>query len=61
MTGLRWWTLDIADRIAVLTFVRPPRNWMSLAAMTEPADLLAMRADRPEMTVWEIASLASSS
>jgi len=36
----RWWTLEIADKVAMLTFTRPPRNWMSLAAMTELADQL---------------------
>ncbi len=29
------WHLDLRDRVAVLTFDRPPNNWMSIAAMTE--------------------------
>jgi enoyl-CoA hydratase/carnithine racemase len=45
---LRWWTVDVADRIAVVTFVRPPKNWMSLAAMTELADLLPDLAARTD-------------
>jgi hypothetical protein len=35
VSGRRWWNVDIADRIAVLTFTRPPSNWMSIAAITE--------------------------
>jgi enoyl-CoA hydratase/carnithine racemase len=42
----RWWNVDIADRIAVLTFTRPPSNWMSIAAMTELADALDEIAGR---------------
>ena len=42
----RWWNVDIADRIAVLTFTRPPSNWMSIAAMTELADTLDEIAGR---------------
>ena len=44
----RWWTVDVADGIAVATFVRPPSNWMSLAAMTELADLLEELAARTD-------------
>jgi enoyl-CoA hydratase/carnithine racemase len=29
------WHLETHDRIAVLTFTRPPRNWMDTASMTE--------------------------
>jgi enoyl-CoA hydratase len=46
------WTVDVADRVGVLTFTRPPRNWMDLASMTELAahlEALARRAD--EVTV----------
>lgn len=46
MTAGRWWSVDVADRIAVLTFTRPPRNWMSLAAMTELAVALDDLATR---------------
>jgi enoyl-CoA hydratase/carnithine racemase len=42
----RWWNVDVADRIAVLTFTRPPSNWMSIAAMTELADALDEIAGR---------------
>ena len=42
----RWWTIEVSDQIAVLTFVRPPSNWMSLAAMTELADALEELAAR---------------
>lgn len=30
-----FWTETRHDRLAVLTFTRPPKNWMSLRAMTE--------------------------
>jgi enoyl-CoA hydratase/carnithine racemase len=42
----RWWTVEVAERIAVLTFTRPPSNWMSIAAMTELADTLDEVAGR---------------
>lgn len=44
----RWWTLDVTDKVAMLTFTRPPRNWMSLAAMTELAGQLARLGERPD-------------
>lgn len=47
-TSPRWWTLAVTDGIAVLTFTRPPANWMSLAAMTELADLLDDLAARTD-------------
>ena len=34
------WTRHDVDGLAVLTFTRPPQNWMNLASMTELADLL---------------------
>lgn len=34
------WTVDQRGRVAVLTFTRPPRNWMNLASMTELVGLL---------------------
>jgi enoyl-CoA hydratase/carnithine racemase len=46
------WTLETRDRVAVLSFERPPQNWMNLASMTELADQLddiARRVD--EITV----------
>lgn len=36
----RWWSVSVTDGIAVVTFTRPPANWMSLAAMTELVGLL---------------------
>ena len=42
------WTLDVEDRVATLTFVRPPRNWMDLASMTELADRLEALATRTD-------------
>ena len=32
---MTWWTVERRERIALLTFDRPPRNFMSFAAMTE--------------------------
>jgi enoyl-CoA hydratase/carnithine racemase len=49
---MAYWSVDIDDSVAVLTFTRAPRNVMSLAAMTELADALddlAARTD--EVTV----------
>lgn len=34
------WKRDQHHELAVLTFNRPPKNWMNLASMTELADLL---------------------
>lgn len=46
------WTLAVHDRVAVLSFERPPRNWMNLASMTELADHLDALAGRSdEVTV----------
>lgn len=46
------WTLDERGKVAVLTFTRPPSNWMSLAAMTElVAKLEALAARSDEITV----------
>lgn len=42
------WELAVADGIAVLTFVRPPANWMDLASMTELAEQLEGLAARPD-------------
>jgi enoyl-CoA hydratase/carnithine racemase len=42
------WTVDVSDFVAVLTFTRPPANWMDLASMAELADRLdelAVRTD----------------
>ena len=50
-TQARWWSVAVADRIAVLTFTRPPANWMSLAAMTELADALDELAARTDVTI----------
>jgi enoyl-CoA hydratase len=42
----RWWTVEVTERIAVLTFTRPNSNWMSIAAMTDLADTLDEVAGR---------------
>ncbi|MBA2624782.1 MAG: enoyl-CoA hydratase/isomerase family protein [Acidimicrobiia bacterium] len=42
------WSLEVEERVAVLTFTRPPSNWMDLRSMTELADLLAELAERPD-------------
>lgn len=34
------WNLTRIDELAVLTFTRPPKNWMNLASMTELAEVL---------------------
>ena len=39
------------DRIAVLTFTRPPRNFMSFAAMTELEPVLQALADDESVSV----------
>ena len=39
------WTVDRRDRIAVCTFTRPPRNFMSFAAMTELEGVLQSLQD----------------
>jgi enoyl-CoA hydratase/carnithine racemase len=39
------WTLAQHDRVALLTFTRPPRNWMDTASMTELEGLLVEVAD----------------
>jgi enoyl-CoA hydratase/carnithine racemase len=42
------WSLDVREGVAVLTFTRPPANWMDLASMTELArhlEALAARTD----------------
>jgi enoyl-CoA hydratase len=43
---MRTWSLEVSDRIAVLTFSRPPANWMDLASMTELAEHLEALAER---------------
>jgi enoyl-CoA hydratase len=35
-----WWSVAKHDRVAVCTFTRPPRNFMSFAAMTELEKML---------------------
>lgn len=54
---VEYWSLDIDDSVAVLKFTRPPRNLMSLAAMTEFADALDDLAVRTgEVTVVVLTS-----
>jgi enoyl-CoA hydratase len=35
-----YWSVESRDRVALCTFTRPPRNFMSFAAMTELEDVL---------------------
>jgi enoyl-CoA hydratase len=42
------WSLDVTEGVAVLTFTRPPANWMNLASMTELAEHLDELADRTD-------------
>ena len=42
------WTLEHHDGVAVLTFTRPPANWMDLVSMTELADHLEGLAAAPD-------------
>jgi len=42
------WSLDVTGGVAVLTFTRPPANWMDLASMTELADRLDALAERTD-------------
>jgi enoyl-CoA hydratase len=44
----KWWTVDVVDRIAILSFVRPPKNLMSLAGMIELAELLQGFVERTD-------------
>jgi enoyl-CoA hydratase/carnithine racemase len=45
------WTLTEDDSIAILTFTRPPRNFMSIAAMTELGERLRELGDRSDVSV----------
>lgn len=46
------WDLEIHGGVAVLTFNRPPNNWMNLASMTELAERLeALGTNTAEATV----------
>jgi enoyl-CoA hydratase/carnithine racemase len=48
----RWWSLEHGpDGVAVATFRRPPRNLMSMAAMTELEQLLAEVAEDDAVAV----------
>jgi enoyl-CoA hydratase len=40
------WQLDVIDKVALLTFARPPANWMDQQSMTELADHLDELAGR---------------
>ncbi len=46
-----WWSLERHDRIAIATFTRPPRNFMSVAAMTELVALLESVAEDEAVSV----------
>jgi enoyl-CoA hydratase len=45
------WTLTEDDGIAVLTFARPPRNFMSFAAITELGERLGELGERTDVSV----------
>jgi enoyl-CoA hydratase/carnithine racemase len=42
------WSLAVDEGVAVLTFARPPANWMNLASMTELAEHLEALAGRTD-------------
>lgn len=42
------WSLHVSEGVAVLTFTRPPANWMDLASMTELAGHLEALATRTQ-------------
>lgn len=46
-----FWSIERRDRIAVCTFARPPRNFMSFAAMTELEDVLGTLAGDEAISV----------
>jgi len=48
---MTWWTLGRAGEVAVATFRRPPRNLMSMAAMTELEALVNDVADDDDINV----------
>lgn len=52
MGGMGNWTLEVRDKVAVLTFVRPPRNLMDMVSMTELVAHLQNLSERTdEVTV----------
>jgi enoyl-CoA hydratase len=56
MAVMSTWSLEIDDRTAVLTFTRPPANWMDFVSMTELAEHLeALAARTDEVTVVMLA------
>jgi enoyl-CoA hydratase len=42
------WQREADEGVTVLTFSRPPNNWMDLQSMTDLAEQLAELADRPD-------------
>src|SRR5439155_17116598 len=50
-TAMADWTLAEQDTIAILTFTRPPRNFMSVAAITELGDRLRELGARADVSV----------
>ena len=48
---MSFWQVEQRGTIAVLTFTRPPRNFMSFVAMGELGDRLAELADRADISV----------
>ena len=43
-----FWSLEVRDRVGVLTFSRPPANWMNLEAMAELSSILEHLPSRTE-------------
>lgn len=50
------WQIERLAEIAVISFLRPPRNFMSFAALGELADCLQQVRDDPQMRVIVLAS-----
>lgn len=47
----QWWAVERRERVALCTFTRPPRNFMSFAAMTELEGLLGELATDESVSV----------
>jgi enoyl-CoA hydratase/carnithine racemase len=41
-------TVQISGQVAVVTFTRPPQNWMSVAALTELIEVLTELSQRQD-------------
>jgi enoyl-CoA hydratase len=54
MTEPRWFTVEHRDAVAIVTFRRPPRNLMSMAAMSELESVVESVAADPTVNVLVI-------